>query len=182
MAVVTADEALEHLNISDEHEDELQRFIDAATAHIERNYGDLPSGTYTESLPVVDDGEGTYRRWLHPQHAPVLTVTSATDEGGTTYSTGFTISPSGLAVRHDSVLSGTWTVVYTAGESETPADLKLAALEDIRGLWQPGQIGPPAEFGAFGIEATDVGPTFRPVRMWPRLDAWIKANRGPNIA
>lgn len=61
------------------------------------------------------------------------------------------------------------------------ADLKLAVLEDIRGLYQPGQIGPPATFGAFDI---DDGPSsgFRPVNMWPRLDAWLTSRLGSAIA
>ena len=64
-----------------------------------------------------------------------------------------------------------------------PADLKLAALEDIRGLFQPGQVGPIAAFGAFGAENVDTGPTYRPVRLWPRVDAWLdratRASSGP---
>jgi hypothetical protein len=172
MSIVTPVEAIDHLNVTAEHEAEIEVFIAAVNAHITRHYGALPSGTYTELVPVVDDGSGVNRRWLRPLHAPVLTVTSATDEHGTAYSTGFTIAPDGYAIRHDNITSGDWTVVYTAGEAEIPADLKLAALEDIRGLWQPGQIGPPAE----------VGTTYRPVRMWPRVDAWIEANTLPGIA
>lgn len=69
----------------------------------------------------------------------------------------------------------------------TPAaDLRLAALEDIRGLYQPGQIGPLADFGAFGTqtaEATEAGPGYRPVLLWPRVDAWlVRATRSSRSA
>jgi hypothetical protein len=78
-----------------------------------------------------------------------------------------------VAGRSDELPAALWTVI----DATAPADLKLAALEDIRGLYQPGQIGPPAEFGAFGIDSVDVGTTYRPVRMWPRLDAWVESRR-----
>lgn len=53
-----------------------------------------------------------------------------------------------------------------------PADLKLAALEDIRGLFQPSQIGPPGAF--LGVSDVETGPAFRPIRLWPRVDAWLE--------
>jgi hypothetical protein len=63
---------------------------------------------------------------------------------------------------------------YGSEITSVPADLKLAVLEDIRGLFQPAQVGPIASFGAFDTPAAaDVTSTFRPVRMWPRIDAWL---------
>lgn len=65
---------------------------------------------------------------------------------------------------------------YGSLDGPAPVSLRLAILEDIRGLYQPGQIGPLADFGAFGTqtaEATDTGPGYRPVRLWPRVDGWI---------
>jgi hypothetical protein len=74
---------------------------------------------------------------------------------------------------------------YGAVDVPVPASLKLAVLEDIRGLYQPGQLGPLAEFGAFGTqtaESTDTGPGYRPVRLWPRIDAWIvQKTSGPAV-
>ena len=179
--LVSLAQVRDHLNLGDDtsHDVELDLFIDAATEHVAHRYGTLPSDTYTELLRVVDDGAGTYRYHLYPYHAPVTAVTSATDEAGTAYTTDFTISPDGRRVRHDSITAGDWTLVYTAGHA-IPADLQLAVLEDIRGLFQPGQIGPPAEFGAFDIAAE--GGTFRPVNLWPRVDSWLYARLGPGIA
>lgn len=179
--LVTLEQVRAHLNLDGDtsHDTELDLFIDAATAHVEAQYGTLPSATYTETVPVTDDGAGTYRYWLVPLHSPVTAITSATNEAGTAYTTSFTISPDGRRIRHDSVISGDWTVVYTAGHT-IPADLKLAVLEDIRGLFQPGQIGPPASFGAFDIPPVE-GGTFRPVNLWPRIDAWIRRRVGPVV-
>lgn len=173
------DEVTAALNITDSsHDAELETYIAAVTAHVESIRGVMPSSSVTEIANVVDLGDGTLR--LMPTRLPVLEVASIND-GTTTYSTGFTITPEGY-VEHDSLWLGRWTIVYTAGYEEIPADLKLAALEDIRGLYQPGQIGPPASFGAFGIESTEVGPTYRPVRMWPRVDAWLERDVMPGIA
>lgn len=179
--IVSLDAVLEHLNLQDDgsHDDELQTFIDAVTAHVEKAWGaTLPSATITE-IGLVVNLDGTLR--LMPSKTPVLAVASISD-GVTTHTTGFTVTADGY-VEHDNLYGDRrWTIIYTAGFDEIPADLKLAALEDIRGLYQPGQIGPPAAFGAFGIESTDTGVTYRPVRMWPRVDAWLENDVPPGVA
>lgn len=155
------------------HDTELDLYIDAATAHVEDRYGVLPAETVTEIALATDLGDGEIR--LLPSRSPVSSVTSITRSDGTTYSTGFTITADGY-VEHDNLTYGRWTIVYVSTLAAVPANLKLAALEDIRGLYQPGQIGPPGAFGAFGIESTDTGTTYRPVRSWPRLDAWVESH------
>lgn len=178
--LVTLDEMSEELNLGDDtsHDAELEQYIAAVTAHVEREWGVLPSSEVTEIALVVDLGDGTPRL---STAKPVLDVASISD-GTNTYTTDITVTPDGY-VEHDELTSrGRWTIVYTGGYAEIPPDLKLAVLEDIRGIYQPGQIGPPAAFGAFGIENTDVGPTYRPVRMWPRVDGWLGANTAPVIA
>lgn len=182
-AIVTLDQVLAHLNLADNPPadlSEIELFIDAATAHVAYRFGAFPATSYTEDIDVFDDGVGTNRYWLRTKHFPITAVTSATDESGVEHATEFTISTDAEHIRHDSITSGRWTVTYTAGEA-APADLKLAVLEDIRGLYQPGQIGPPATFGAFDID--DGGTAgFRPVNLWPRIDAWIYSRLGPAIA
>lgn len=179
--LVTLGELNDALNLDGDlsHDDELQVYISAVTAHVEDRYGVLPSETVTEIARIVDIGDGVLR--VLTSRFPVLTVTSIADAYGTEYTTGFTITADGY-VEHDNLFRGRWTIVYSAGFAAVPADLKLAALEDIRGLYQPGQIGPPAAFGAFGIDSTDVGTSYRPVRMWPRVDAWLDHNVPPSIA
>lgn len=161
---------------------ELELRIDAVTAHVERAYGILPSGSYTQFLAVENDGYGTYRHWLRPYHSPILTVTSATDESGTAYTTGFTISTDGRAVRHTNVSSGEWTLVYTAGFAAIPVDLKLAVLEDLKVVHQRSQIGPPGAAGFFGASPDDFAPMAAPIGLYPRVDAWVRSVNGPAIA
>lgn len=182
--LVTLDQVLSHLNLAENPPtdlSELELFVSAATAHFEERFGILPTGTYTEVVRVRDDWSGLYRQWLRPLRWPITSVVSVTSEdGATVYATDLVISADGRAIRHDSIGYGDWTVVYTAGQTP-PADLQLAVLEDIRGLYQPGQIGPPATFGAFDID--DGGAAgFRPINLWPRIDAWINARLGSQIA
>lgn len=178
--LLTVSEVRAHLNLGADtsHDTMIAAWIDSVTAHVERRYTVLPSGAVTELARVISDDDGTWR--LMPS-LPVVSVTSITD-GTTTYSTGFTVSAEGYIEHDDLAWSDRWTITYVAGVAALPADLRLAALEDIRALYQPAQIGPPADFGAFGIESTDVGPTFRPVRMWPRVDAWLAEVRLPGFA
>ena len=178
--LVTLPELNDSLNLGGDtsHDEELQTYIDAVTAHVEAHWGGaLPSDARTEIGLVVDLGDGEMRL---STSRPVVAVTSISD-GEDTYSTGFTVTADGY-VEHDEITRGTrWTIVYTAGYAAIPADLKLAVTEDIRGLYQPGQIGPPAAFGAFGIESTETGDVYRPVRMWPRVDAWLASNVAPLV-
>lgn len=179
--LVTLLELNDALNLGGDtsHDAELARYISAVTAHVERRYGVLPAATVTEVALVVDLGDGEAR--LMPSRSPVSSVTSITRSDGTSYTTGFTITADRY-IEHDNLTHGRWTIVYTSTLAAVPADLKLAVLEDIRGLYQPGQIGPPAAFGAFGIESTEVGTTYRPVRMWPRVDAWLERDPMPGFA
>ena len=176
--LVTLAELNDALNLEGDtsHDDELQTYIDAVTAHVERHWGELPSAETSEIALVVDRGDGTLRI---STSKPVLEVASLTD-GETTYTDDFTVSADGY-VEHDDLIRGRWTITYTAGYAAIPADLKLAVTEDIRGLYQPGQIGPPAAFGQFGIESTETGDAYRPVRMWPRVDAWLASNVAPRV-
>lgn len=178
--LISLDELNDALNLGGDssHDDELEVYIAAVTAHVEDSFGVLPSAEYTEQVPTVIVA-GAVR--LMPSRWPVLEVASITSAEGTEYTTGFTVATGGY-VSHTSLSAGWWTITYTVGYATVPADLKLAALEDIRGLYQPGQIGPPAQFGAFGIDSTEVGTSYRPVRMWPRVDAWVERHSLPGIA
>lgn len=181
--LVSLDQVLSHLNLDQNPPDdlsEIELLISAATDHVAHRYGTMPSGTFTENVTVYDDGVGAYRFWVRPRRFPITAVTSAVfEDGSISYSTDFAVSTDGRLVRHPSLSAGEWTLTYVAGD-DVPADLQLAVLEDIRGLYQPAQIGPPATFGAFSIEGED--RTFRPVTMWPRIDAWIGGRVGSQIA
>lgn len=175
-SLVTVAEALDHLNLAAHppvDTTELELFIAAVTDHVADRYGTFPTGAWVEDVPLVDG-------WFRLGHGPVDAVTSGveTPDGTVTLTSGWVVSSDGTQVRHPDVVSGVWTVSYTTAQP-VPAALKLAALEDIRGVYQPGQVGPPAAFGALGVEP-DSG--FRPVTLWPRVDAWVRWHVGPGLA
>jgi hypothetical protein len=185
--IVTIDEVADALNLGDtDHYAELEGYIDAASAYVESWMGPMPSATYTERLNATFRPDGSVS--FLTGRFPVLAVTSIVradpywlTDTPVSYTTDFAVTSSGY-ISHAAVTDGWWNVTYTAGFATVPADLKLAVLEDIRGLYQPGQIGAPAAFGAFGINSTDTGVTYRPVRMWPRIDAWVASRKVPGIA
>lgn len=173
-------EVTEGLNLGEDtsHDVELGLYIAAVTAHVEHWYGPLPSATLTEIVQAFIAVDGVVRAGASRTPS---TVTSMTHHDGRVLSAGFTIAADGY-IEHASLTAGRWTLIYETSVAAVPADLKLAALEDIRGLYQPGQIGPPASFGAFGIEPAETAASSRPVRMWPRVDAWLANHVLPGIA
>lgn len=173
-------EVTEALNLGEDtsHDVELDLYIKAVTEHVEHRYGPLPSATLTEIVHAFTADDGVVRAIASRTPS---TVTSMTHHDGRVMSSGFTIAADGY-IEHASLTAGRWTLIYETSAAAVPADLKLAALEDIRGLYQPGQIGPPASFGAFGIESAETVAPYRPVRMWPRVDAWLNTHAGGIVA
>lgn len=165
----------EHVNISTPDSSqllELDGFLHAADAHFDNTYGPLLNVARVETVVGVSGVA-----WL--DHYPVVSVTSAV-QGATTLTTGFTFTTAGKLVNAD-MTSGSWEITYRSGWAALPGDLRLAVLEDIRGLYQRGQLGPPGAMGAFGMEDTS-GPVTRPVNMWPRIDEWINRRSLVGIA
>jgi hypothetical protein len=160
--------------VNTSHDVELQRFIDAAVAHVMKVAGSVTFGERTETVTATSSGVLLLPVW------PVESVASITQGGTTLSGDQLSVTRAGVVRRTGGRLSGDWSVTYTAGVGT--ADLYLAALEDIRGLYQVGQLGPPSEgvLGAAGADEGD-GPSFRPVRMWPRIDAWA-ASRSVGVA
>ncbi len=129
-----------HLNITaTTNDEELRRFIDAATDAAERYTGrSLRGQSVTETL----DGNGTPNLLLGS--VPVRSVTSVTIGGSTVAATGYTASTSGVLTRlGGSYTPGPWTpgvgnvtVTYLAGEASPPPAAVQAVLELVRHLWQ----------------------------------------------
>lgn len=153
------------------HDVELQDHIGAAEAHIARTIGD-PTSAVRAEVVTASGGVLLLPRW------PVQSVTSIAQGTTTVVAADLDLEASGLLrLLSGGWLTGRWLVTYTAGWPSV-ADLHLAAVEDIRGLYQSSQIGAPSALGAFG----DDGPSgFGPVGQWPRIDAWA-ARQVPGIA
>lgn len=134
--VVSLAEAKRHLNIATTtDDDELRRFLDAATDLCERVAGrPLRRTTVTET----HDGG---RAWLQLRRPPVLSVASATEDGVAVTVLDLVLDgPAGLVYRDadgtawDADPQGV-SVTYVAGDTAPPADAQQAVLETLRHLW-----------------------------------------------
>lgn len=170
---VTLTEAKAETNISSSvDDDELQAKIDAATAILENHplytiKDHVSSATWTE---WADGGN----EQIVLKHYPVLSVASVaeytpaaqviaaepTDTTATFTGYGYTIdTDSGILTRTSSGLPTTWTdgrvkIVYTAGVTTVPADIREAALQLIEHLWQTQRGGQGTGVPA-GLDAQD---------------------------
>jgi uncharacterized phiE125 gp8 family phage protein len=147
MAALTLSEAKTHLNITRPESDaELTDFIDRAEAAIAAKCGPLVQ-------VAVSARVRGYGRSLAPKVAPILSLTSVTPVGGTALTVSALHAPEN-GLRGPSTIeyvdgrwfSGRWyDVVYMAGHGATaadvPEDLRLAALELTRHLWETQRGG-----------------------------------------
>lgn len=142
MSVLAVDADVKpHLNISAgtlTHDAELQTFLDAAEGAIAEKCGPLSSVAVTERV----SGGGT---GLVVRRTPIVSLTSVTPVGGTAYTVGdFSTDLSAGVIEWTSgayFTSGRYDVVYQAGRSALPDDLRLGVLELVRHLWE-SQRGP----------------------------------------
>ena len=150
MAIVTLAAAKAQLNINstDTSEDiELQGYVDAATAAVETQLGQV-----VDPRTVVDqlDFPGGVTSFLL-RSAPVISLTSLVAlDGATTWTVG-------SSVMHVDALSGCVTVLsgppvigsvlatYQAGYTVVPANIRLAALIIVQHLWE-------TQRGAMGVQ------------------------------
>ncbi|MFF4347534.1 head-tail connector protein [Streptomyces sp. NPDC001530] len=136
MALLTLTEAKAQLDIDGTGDDvELQVYVDALTAAIERHVGPVENRAVTET---TTDGGAT----LCLSHIPVVTLTSLVP----VLTAGKAVQVSDVAVdaatgvlrRKDGApfCGGPWTATYTAGRGSVPPTIKLAALILLQHLWR----------------------------------------------
>jgi len=152
VALLTLADAKAQLDIETaSHDTELQVYIDALTAVIERHVGPVENRAVTETV----SGRGTT---LCLMQVPVVSLTSLTPMvlGGLPLATGDVVVDNELGVIrrvNGSVFyGGPWTALYTAGRGSVPPTIKLAALILLQHLWRT-QYG--ASRGLSGIGGGD---------------------------
>jgi len=97
------------------------------------------SRSYTEYL----DGTGTY--YLFPKHYPITSVSGIYDNYSWTWTNSDAISGTNYRIKNDNciVCNTVWgeydqniKIVYTAGYSTIPVDIKLACIEEVVRKWK----------------------------------------------
>lgn len=204
-SLVTLDDAKAHLNIDPTdttYDAELQGFIDAATAFVQFETGPILYQAFTE----VHSGGGPTIVLDNPPIIAVDTVIeyvgptaytlTQAELGATTgqYSWSLDDANAGIiARRYSGGFVGNFAagyrnvyVSYTAGRTSVPADVRMATLEDLRGLWTQTQYArPSAQFGSgIGGQADNWTETpMNPIGTFPRLTALLQGpSRTPSIA
>jgi hypothetical protein len=168
LRIVSLTATKNHLNKSlsvHADDDELRGFIDAAQVVIEDIVGPvIPTDTITE---FHNGGSGV----VILENRPVYSIVSVTENvGGTpvvlTAQTGvgtyndYLLDPgAGLLYRRHSLISGLWPsgvanieVQYRAGRNPVPANVRLAALEEVSHLWRNSQLARGGSRAAAGPE------------------------------
>ncbi|SED27032.1 Phage gp6-like head-tail connector protein [Streptomyces sp. 2231.1] len=137
MALVTLEEAKRQLDIDGgSHDAELHLYIDSLDAVIEGYVGVVEQRVITDTV----SGGGPALSVLHPPLVAVTSLSGPVGGGSISYPTD-TLAVNGSAgtvARLDGCYfpPGAYTVTYTAGRSEVPPTMKLAALILLQHLWR----------------------------------------------
>lgn len=194
--LVALPDVKDHLNIpfNDLSQDgELAGFISAATAYIQNLTGPIVGQTFVETH---NGGQPT----IFVFHPPIFTVTSVVEYVA---ATGYPLTqvalgdPTGAyAFSVDDVKSGAIrrryngglvgpfmggdhnvTVTYVAGQAAVPADIRMAVLQDIAGLFQPSQQAA-NPFLTGNVGAGSGNAPLNPIGMFPRVSEILS---GPSM-
>ena len=148
MAVLTLAELKRHLGTkAPDSEADLSALITAAEAWAANRCGPL------EPTPATVRVRGG-RSLVVP--GPVISVTSVTARSGAVVDAGsyYLLGDSGVIASDNGFAEDFYDVVYSAGRTACPADLKEAVKEKARDIWMPRR-GPAA--GIAGSEPSNAG-------------------------
>lgn len=144
MALITLAEAKQTLNdTSTDNDDELQAYIDAATAVVERELGRIvDSRQFTEEMTVPAD---TTASAVQLSSVPVINLVSVQSiDGSTTWNVAdlHVNKATGLVtVQNGDQFNGTVVFTYTAGYVDIPGNYRMAGRHVVYDLWASTQRG-----------------------------------------
>lgn len=155
--LVSLEDTKLQLNISadyTDHDEELRRYMEAATGVIEGYVGAVTRRTVTQKASGNRVGIVLHDR-------PVMSVTSVEEDGVALDSASWRLSDAGVLTRRNGGSERNWDgdveVEYVAGRAVVPAHFTLAALIVIQHMWetQRGSHGTP-RFGG-GTQSSAYG-------------------------
>ncbi|MFF1650135.1 head-tail connector protein [Streptomyces sp. NPDC058240] len=135
MALLTLAEAKAQLDIETTADDvELQAYIEALTAPIERYVGPVETREFTETI----EGKRASIGLTHIPAVALVSITPTLGAGGALGLSSVVLDPAPGIVRHRTgTFAGTlWTVTYTAGRGTVPPTINLAARLLLQHLWR----------------------------------------------
>lgn len=162
MALLTLAEAKAQLDIDGTGDDiELQAYIDALTAPIERHIGPVEVREFTETI----EGRSTSVCLSKVPAVALVSVEPAVDEGDALDLSKLVLDGATGIVRYrGGTFAGTlWRWVYTAGRTEDMPTVNLAARILLQHLWRT-QYG--ASRGLSGVGGGDDYSVTEPIAGW----------------
>jgi hypothetical protein len=160
--LVSLSDVKAHLNMSASvttNDEELRRFIDAATDFVEGKIGPVVRRTISKTVIPGSDG----RLYLNGPAVSLTTITAAYGSGGT-YTVGDYYLDTTYGVVHPPYYGATFslpvTVEYVGGRVIVPAAIRQAALDYIKWSWegQRGATALPLPGGEFGVATSATVP------------------------
>lgn len=138
--IISLDDARDALNLPSTtrtDDAELTRYIAATTSVIETIVG---GPVLAKSVVETHDGDGTTALNLY---AYPTAITSVVEDGTTLAASTYAVGTGGVLWRRTGAWSdaypGNIVVTYTVGSNILPDNVRLAACEELRFLWQIGQ-------------------------------------------
>ncbi|MCX5112208.1 phage gp6-like head-tail connector protein [Streptomyces sp. NBC_00378] len=174
MALLTLAEAKAQLDIETTTDDtELEAYIEALTAPIERLVGPVETREFTET--VEGKAASLCLTWI-PAVA-LVSITPTVGTGGALDLSSVVLDPATGIVRHRAgTFAGTlWTVTYTAGRGTVPPTINLAARLLLQHLWRTQYGAARGGGGADDYAVTEPIPGFGyaiPNRVLELLEAY----------
>ncbi|RSN64036.1 hypothetical protein DMH12_04500 [Streptomyces sp. WAC 04229] len=163
MALLTLAEAKAQLDIASDTDDvELQAFIEALTAPIERLIGPVEVREFTETI----EGRSSILCLSHIPAVALVSVAPAVDDGDSLDLSQLVLDGTTGIVRRrgGGTFAGTlWLARYTAGRAEDMPTVNLAARILLQHLWRT-QYG--ASRGVPGVGGSDDYSVTEPIAGW----------------
>jgi len=162
MALLTLAEAKAQLDLDGSAEDlELQVYVDALTAAIERHVGPVETREFAETI----DGRSSSVCLSHIPAVALVSVAPAVETGDALDLDSLVLDGATGIVRYrGGSFAGTlWRVTYTAGRGQVPPTINLAARILLQHLWRT-QYG--ASRGMSSIGGGDDYSVTEPVVGW----------------
>ncbi|MEU0831295.1 head-tail connector protein [Streptomyces sp. NPDC005969] len=159
MALLTLAEAKAQLDIETTADDvELQAYIDALTAPIERYVGPVETREFTETI----EGKGSSLCLTNIPAVALVSITPTLTTGGPLDLSTVALDPAPGVVRHraGTFAGALWTVTYTAGRGTIPPTINLAARMLLQHLWRTQYGAARGGGGADDYSVTEPVPGF----------------------
>lgn len=185
-ALVSLSRAKEHENfLNNVDDEELRRFINAASSWAEREYGPLGRQTFVETH-TPNGNRIALSHWSPGQAITLASVVGAYGYTATLDITTLHVTDAGILEPNYGGWLGCYplTITFAAGDPILTEDVQIGVLEVIAGLWETQHGGGTSSGGPEALLQASGEAEFvanMGLRYW-RADMLLKSHRAPVVA